>query len=381
MLCDLTQPEAVLAALRAHLGRWQIKLTGVACFDCESMPLAAQLARAFALPYPSADAVAACRSKFLCKRCWQQAGLPTPRTELVRDVSEALHFMGRVGGPVVLKPMTGSGSELVFRCDTADACASAFRTMQSRLAEHPDVRMYAAPSALPTTADPHRVFVIEEFIQGAEYSCDFLLDGDRAEIIRVAQKIAARDSAFGTTLAYVVPGDLPPQMEREALREQVRRAAQAVGLRRAIGMLDFIVRGEQAVMIEMAPRPGGDCLPPLLLRSSGFDILGATLDLAESRPVVIPPLSRWGRVVGLRLFATQTGIVRAIHLEAVQADPRVLECHLKHGPGHAVVLPPLDWDSRVLGHVLFEPSSPERIEAECLELAAKVRIDMEAPCD
>lgn len=378
VLRALTRPDEALAALRRHLKQWQITLSGVACFDCESMALASQLARAFSLPYPTLEAVAACRSKFTSKQLWRAAGLPCPEAALVSDLAEASRFMARVGGPIVLKPLTGSGSELIFVCRTAEECARALQTMKQRLAEHPDTRMYSPGAEQP---DPRQVFAIEEFVAGDEYSCDFLLDAGYAEIIRIARKVPATDMTFGTILAYEVPAALPRPLDRESFRKQIGAAARVVGLTRAICMLDFIVRDGKAIMIEIAPRPGGDCLPPLLSRCCGLDILGSALDLAEGRSITIPPPEQWKRLIGLRLFSKLAGVIRTIDDSALRSDPRVLEVHLKHGAGHRVILPPDDYESRLLGHVIFKPTPGRAVRDECDELVAHLQLEMEKqPC-
>jgi len=376
VLCDLTRPDEALATLVDHLARWRMELTGLACYDCESMPLAAFLAGALALPYPSPAAVAACRSKLVSKQRWRRAGLPCPAAARVESREQALSFLRRLGNPVVLKPLTGSGSELTFLCAEAQDCTRAFELMETRLAAHDDVRMYASYASSEGQTDPRRVFGIEEFVEGPEFSCDFLLDGDHVEVLRSARKIPAAEQTFGTTLAYVVPAEFPAELDLAALPSQLLTAAHALGLERALCMLDFIVRDGQAFMIEMAPRPGGDCLPFLLQRSAGFDILGAELDVAEGRPVATPDSRQWERLVGLRLFATGAGIIERLDTAALAADPRVRECYLKQGPGDTIILPPADYDSRVLGHVIFAPSSPDSIEAECLDLSAKLRVEM-----
>jgi len=373
---DLTRPVEATSAFLDLLERRHIEPTGVACFDCESMHLAASIAQNLSLPYPSAESVAACRSKLTSKRLWRQAGLPCPEAERVAELPDVLRFVERVKGPVVLKPLTGSGSELTFLCTSQDECAAAFGTLKARMAEHTDVRMYGTSSN--DGPDPRHVFAVEELVEGREYSCDFVLDRETVQILRVAEKIPDRSQAFGTTLAYVVPAPLPPEIDTDRLRRKLAEAARSVGLERALCMLDFIVRDREAVMLEMAPRPGGDCLPPLLRQCSGFDVLGAMLDFAEQRPVAVPAASQWRLLVGLRLFSPYAGVIRALDAEFIHADPRVLECELTRGEGHHVVLPPEDYDSRLLGHAIFAPSSRHDIESECVEIADKLVIELEA---
>ncbi|NQU77006.1 MAG: ATP-grasp domain-containing protein [Planctomycetes bacterium] len=377
LLCDLADCEQVVVAVRKHLNRFRITPSGIACFDCESMGLAAFIAGELGLSYPSAEAVAACRSKLVSKQLWRGAGLPCPRVELVQDASEAVSFMHAAGGSVVLKPLTGSGSELVFLCTNEDECTAAVGTLKSRLASHPDRRMYEPYFFDGKKVDPRKVFVIEEFIRGDEYSCDFVFDGDRVDIIRIARKIPDPGQVFGTTRAYIMPAELPSGLGGDSLFcGQLGRAAGALGLSRAICMLDFVVRDGRAVMIELAPRLGGDCLPALLLRSCGVDIIGYALDFAERRGVRFPAPSRWTPLVGMRLFGRQCGEITRIDSESLREDRRVVECCLKRRVGHRVVLPPEDYESRLLGHVIFEHSGPGSIESECVEIGEKLKVEM-----
>jgi len=376
LLCDLSRPEQVVAAVRKHLERWQMEPSGVACFDCESMPLAAFIARVFGLSYPSAEAITACRSKYVSKLVWRQVGLPCPDVELVHNASDAVNFLRRINGPGVLKPLTGSGSELVFLCSNEEECVVAFDKLKSRLAKHVNRRMYAPYLFDGKKIDPRKVFVIEEFISGGEYSCDFVVEGDHVEILRIARKIPDKEQAFGTTLAYVLPPEHPPELDEESFCSQLCKASRGLGLDWNICMLDFVTQGNQAFMVEIAPRPGGDCLPPLLLKSCGMDILGYTLDFAEMRPLSLPKPSKWRSLVGVRLFATHSGEINFIDSSALRKDHRVVEWCIKRSSGHRVVLPPEDYDSRLLGHVIFEPSGSEGIEKECAEITSKLKVEM-----
>lgn len=378
LLSDLACGDETLSKLRKHIGQHGIELSGMVCFDCESMMLAANIARALSLPYVSPEAVSVCRSKYECKQLWREMNLPCPQAELVKSAAEAKAFLQKTGGAAVLKPVAGSGSEYVFICSNDDECEKAFSTIESKLSvlrSNPGKPLYSRDLS---EAKKQCICVMEEFIQGDEYSCDFVIDGNRLEIIRIARKIHAIGMSFGTTLAYVVPTDLPGTLRTEDLCRQLRAAAQALGLDRAICMIDLMVRDGKALMIEMTPRPGGDCLPSLLMKSGGLDILGLAIDFAEGRFPSIPEKAEWKRLVGLRLFATKSGRITQMNADALLADDRVVEYHAKAGSGHTVVLPPDDYDSRLLGHVIFKPSEPgiSAIEKECLEIAGLLKLEL-----
>ena len=377
LLCDLKDTAGVHRALRAHLERWHLSVSGVTAYDCESMELASLLAESLGLPYPSPDSIRLVRDKLATKRCWQQKSVNSPRAELVTSEKETVRFAAEVRGPVVLKPLTGSGSELTFRCDRPEDCRPAFRLIKSGLARRAEARMYAPAS----NSDHQPMIELEEWIEGPEFSCDFIIDGDTVQIIRIASKLLSTKMPFGTTLAYLLPARLPGELTEKGLTDKLKDAALAVGISRAVCMVDFIVREGQPYFLELTPRPGGDCLPPLIMRSSGLDMLGVALDVAEGRSIAVPPAADWTRLVGLRLFAREAGRINRLDASAVMAHPAVVECYFKRTPGHQVVLPPEDYDSWLLGHIVFRPSSYRLIESECLALASRIIVETETGHD
>ncbi len=376
ILCNLIQPEAVLAALFDHLQQRSIEPIGIACFDCETLALAAFLAEKLSLPFVSAEAVRASRSKFISKSKWRQAGVVCPQAELVASSTEAAAFLEKVGRPIVLKPLTGSGSELVFLCASGDDCRRAVTIMKTRLESHPNARMYS-PEPGSDGNNARRMFVAEEYISGTEYSCDFMIDSGRVELIRIAQKFPAGDSPLGTILAYFLPAELPPDIDQVAFQRRLQAAAGALGITHSLGMLDFIVSDGLPYMIEMTPRIGGDCLPPLIRHSCGLDMLEVALDFAAGKAFTIPAAARWRPLVGVRLFAAQAGIITAIDDHRLLEDSRVSEAYLKRRPGHEVILPPQDYESRLLGHVIMQPQRPNDIAAEAAEIAGKLMVTMD----
>jgi len=374
VLVDLARVERAIEAVTEHLKRWALRASGVACFDDEALAPAARVAAALRLAGPSERTVAACRDKYVSKELWRRAGLACPAARLVRRADDAVDFQRRVDGPVVLKPLTGSGSQLVHRCGDAAECASAFEVIRSALANCARQAMYAPQAFDGRTVDPTEVFLVEEYIDGQEYSCDFVLDGNGARVLRIARKILDPAQPFGTALGYFVPAAIRGEWSDRALAERMGAAAAALGLRRGLCMADWVIRDGEVYLIELAPRPGGDCLPSLLLASGRMDILGAALDVAEGRPVTAPPTSAYRPMAGLRLLARRGGIVERIDTTRLAADGRLVEYFLKRREGHCVVEPPRDYESRVLGHAIFVPSADEPVERQCMDIAAKLDI-------
>jgi biotin carboxylase len=378
ILCDFTNDAKVLRVLKDHLHRYGLTVDGVACFDCEYLGSAAVLANRLGLPFPSPSAVAQSRNKFFSKQAWKRAGVACPEAAVVGNRAELCKFVDQVGKPVILKPLTGSGGELIFRCGDHTDCLQAYDTMINRLSKARDNRLYFQDPVAPGDLDPIEDVVLEEFIPGQEYSCDFFLENGHLEIIRTAKKIPTEEAQVGTTTAaYIVPAELPAEIPAAAFLDQLHRAATALCLDRALCMVDFIVWQGKAYLLELTPRPGGDCLPWLIQQSCGLDMIGLALDMAQGRKLSMVPGQRWETLVGLRLFAQHGGTVKEIDEGDLRRDRRVQEVFIKRRPGHRVVLPPNDYDSRLFGHVIFRPTINTSLVTECVELASKLRVEME----
>jgi biotin carboxylase len=366
LLCDLSDYAQATQLLERHLLEEKLELGGIVSFDCESMELAAVLAQSCRLRYPSVQAVRNCRDKYLSKTLWQKQGLHTPRNMLVRSATEAADFFRETGGACVLKPLSGSGSELIFRCNSPDECEQGFVGIRNGLQQRQAQRLYR-PSGDDATA-----ILAEECVYGREYSCDFIIEDGRVDIIRLTCKILSPREPFGTAMGYYLPAVMPEEIDESSLRTTLYRSAAALGLDRALCMLDFMISNGRLVLLELAPRPGGDCLPFLLRRSQGLDILKLFLDFSQQKPRELNHCGNQRDWVGLRLHARQSGCLKKIDTQLLQQDARVHEIHLIRKPGHAIKLPPADYDSWLLGHIIFEPDAAAQPAAQCRELLEKL---------
>jgi len=54
----------------------------------------------------------------------------------------------------------------------------------------------------------------------------------------------------------------------------------------------------------------------------------------------------------------------------------VAEVYLKRGPGHRITMPPEDYDSWILGHVIFHPDGHSEPQVQCRELLEKIVVEI-----
>ncbi|MDZ7667134.1 MAG: ATP-grasp domain-containing protein [Desulfotignum sp.] len=367
LVCDLTDTAALMNAVTAHMNTWSQTPAGIACFDCESMITAARLARTLGLSYPGESAILNCRDKLISKQLWQAQGVSCPRVWPVHGIEDVMRILKDVTAGLVLKPAWGSGSELVFQCGNRKEAETAWQTMTFGLEKRKKNALFAHPDQL---------ILAEERICGPEYSADFILTNTGLTLIRLARKMIPAGMPFGTAAGYEVPGILPLQLPVETLASVLEKAARALGLETGICMVDFVINHNRPYLLEITPRPGGDCLPWLLDISGHLDILKLTLDVAGNRLWDISAV-QFSPHMALRIHAGKHGILRKIDYRDLASEPRVKQIHLIRKPGHRIVLPPDDYDSWLLGHVIFDTYGWNFPETRCSLLIRRLEIEIQ----
>jgi hypothetical protein len=140
-------------------------------------------------------------------------------------------------------------------------------------------------------------------------------------------------------------------------------------------MVDFLVCGQEISLLEMTPRPGGDCIPHLLRRSGGVDIISLALAFARQQPIAFNGSHVNGQYVGLRLHARKPGRIAGFKTESLEQDPCIKEINLVRQVGHVVTMPPEDYDSWYLGHVIFQPVPDIELETQCHNLGLHLGVE------
>lgn len=354
---DLSDTQGAIQAVEQHLEKFKIKICAITSFDCESMELASSIAIKHKIFFQTPEAIRNSRDKFASKKVWESALLNIPKYALLNSEEDAEKFYRCINSPCVLKPLSGAGSELVFRCKTSDETKKAFSAIKDGLVSRWDNRLYNSYCILNKLS-----VLAEEFVEGTEYSCDFVIVDGSAKIIRLTEKIKLNSLPFGIIAGYKLTGKIP-EISHNTLLETVTKAAESAKINKAICMLDFIVRDGKIFLIEIAPRPGGDCLPSLLLCASGQNILKMNIDLAAGKEVEVVDYRKIKELTALRIFAPKNGMLKDIDTSELKKDSTVIEINLTAHTGHNIQLPPEDYDSWILGNYIL------KLEGESCDLA------------
>ena len=380
LFTDQSNFDMVYQKACSYLSNKRLSLKGIACFDCESLLLASYLASRIGLQFPSSQSITLARNKFESKKLWLSKGVPTPAAVLTRDLTETLTFFQVHQKNIVLKPISGSGSELLFHCRSEEEVIKAVSLMQEELPRRRSNPLFQTFSVTldGSHVNPCGSWVAEEFIPGPEFSCDFTLHAGRIQLIRETGKVRATDHPFGSVLAYTFPPRYPEGFSKEALEKALAKTVDSLGFDWGYFMVDYILRDGRPVVLEVTPRPGGDSIPDLIKTATGRDVLGIYLDFARGnlplpheRPLLAPE-----SYAAINLFARKEGSVVAIDGSRIISIPGVKKLVFKKSVGDRVILPPKDYDNRFLGYciVALEPSAD--VAAEALRLESLMRVSI-----
>lgn len=166
-----------------------------------------------------------CGDKLLTTLAFQDAGVPTVRTEITFSVPGAMQAIEELGYPVMLKPLTGDKGSLVARLNDYDAAKAVL--------EHRDkLGLY-----------DHGIYYLQEYLQNRPgRDIRVFVVGD--EVLRAVYLIANKATSSADENLTVIECPLTPEIEQIALA-----AAKAVG--GGVLAVDLIENGDSLAAIEV----------------------------------------------------------------------------------------------------------------------------------
>ncbi|MFI5617754.1 ATP-grasp domain-containing protein [Streptomyces sp. NPDC051567] len=346
---DFTRPGATAdwAAARAGSGDHPAVAFGVR--EMAQVAVAETAERLGLLGNPPA-AVRRIRTKDACRAALAEAGFRQPAVRLCHGGSDALAFLAGTAGPWVVKPRDGADSA--------------------------GVRKVTGPgdltAALGRLPDPQAPFLVEEFVQGEEYSVEgvFLDGAPRVLAVTAKEKLAP---PYFVEIGHVLPAPLPQDTLRE-IEDTVTAALTALELRFGLFHVELWLTAEGIVLGEVHARIGGGWIHRMLPHARpGLELYGAVYDDVLGRPVELPPASR---AAATRYFAPPAGRVTAVDgWQEARTHPAVLHAELRLAPGDVVTGFRSGGDR--VGAVVVGAATPEEARELARTLVDSVRITVE----
>jgi len=292
---------------------------------------AARLAAELNLPGPSPAAVLACRDKQKQRLRLQAAGIGIPEFRSAASGKEAVAVARSLGFPVVVKPVSGSGSVGVKLCISDNEVAGHARKL---LRTRRNERGMSIP----------RRILIEQLVSGDEYSVEII----GREVVGITRK------HLGPLPHFVETGhDFPAVLDSEVtgrIRQTTLRALESLGLGWGPAHLELRVAADEIKVIEVNPRLAGGYIPELVRLTTGIDLISATISQVIGEGIKLD--RAFERYASIRfLVSQQDGFLAEINgLDAARMIPDIAEVRIYSRPGDRVTAHG-DFRDRI-GHVI-----------------------------
>lgn len=232
------------------------RVIGALAIDEYSVELAAAIARHLDIPGNSPDAVALIRNKYACRQRLTEGGFLQPAARVCSSLDEGLEFFrANPSKRCIVKPISASGSLAV--CELTNEAG--------------------LRAALGVVTDAgFDEFMIETFVDGAEYSVEGVFLDREPKFLGITQKKVMGGGNF-IEVGHVTPAPLPIPTA-QAIHDLVGRALRHVGLTHGLFHVEIWIDGSDIVVGEIHARAGGDYIHLLTELTSGVETYGCCFD-------------------------------------------------------------------------------------------------------
>jgi carbamoyl-phosphate synthase large subunit len=242
----------------------------------------ARIAEKYGFPFYSVETAQWSTDKFQMKERFMDGSVPCAKGRLVKSVSEVEDFEF----PVIIKPRDNSGSRGVKLCRSKEE-------LEASMSEALEV------SKLDTV-------LVEEFIEGPEYSIEGLHHDGKSEVIQFTEK-KTTEFPYNVELGHVQPANISKENQQK-IREIVSKIGKALNFVNCPSHTELKINDRGIFVIETSPRLGGDYITSTLTPlSTGVNLEDELLKIALGE--TINPQHKSVQYSGVRFFSFEEGSV------------------------------------------------------------------------
>ena len=222
----------------------------------------ARVAKELGLHFFSEETAIASTDKFLMKEKFLAHGIPCAKGKIISSEKEAADMVF----PVIAKPRDNSGSRGVKLCNNVQELREAIR------------------EALDNSKKD--TILVEEFIEGREYSIEALHYNGNSEVIQFTEK-KTTPFPYNVELGHKQPANLSVH-EKNEIRSIINKIAQCLKFENCASHTELKINKKGIFIIETSPRLGGDYITSVLTPlSTGVNMEDQLLHIALGEAVDI----------------------------------------------------------------------------------------------
>ena len=265
----------------------------------------ARIAEKYGFPFFSVDTARWSTDKFQMKERFELGGIPHAKGRLISRLEEAEGLVY----PFIVKPRDNSGSRGVKLC-----------------CDREELRESMAEALEYSHLDS---VLVEEYIEGPEYSIESLHYDGMSEVIQYTEK-KTTEFPYNVELGHKQPALLTDE-QKETICEIVNRIGSALRFENCPSHTELKINDRGIFVIETSPRLGGDFITSTLVPlSTGINMEDQLLNIALGEPVDTKT-GRVDKASGIEYFQFREGVVKSINPHIKDIKVFYLKLDLKEG--------------------------------------------------
>lgn len=241
------------------------KIDGVLTTSDQPVNSVALISKELGLSAMSTKVAEICTNKYKQRSILMESGIKIPFFKLCNsseDLKDLLDF------PYIVKPVDSSASRGVTLVKNKDELQSAYK------------------EALNFSHSKNTI--VEEFIEGREFSVETLTQNNKTHIIAITEKITAgKNIGRFVEDTHIEPAKLTG-VEEDCIRNIVLDSISAIGLNNCPSHTEVMLSDKGCFIVEIACRLGGDYITSdLVPLSTGVDMLENLINISLGQPINI----------------------------------------------------------------------------------------------
>lgn len=338
--------DTALSLRRIVNAHQQHQFSAAIASDDGSVVLTALVGKTLGLSVNAEDSVLLTRRKDLARLRLKQHGQPIPDFRVINISLPLLEQLSELDYPVVVKPVSMSGSKGVIKANNEQECIAAVERIKPLLSQL-------------VNEEERTTILIEGFLGGAEVAYEGLLHKGRLRQLVIFDKPEPMNGPFFEESYYISPSRHSAAWQK-IIHQRVSEACAAYGLTDGPIHAELRLIDNDAYVIEIAARTiGGDCAD-MLKFGLNIGLEELVLLQAMGKPIDIPAMEN--SVGVLMIPIPEQGILRRVEgVEKAREISGITDIGISVREGYELL--PLPEGSSYLGFIFSKAPTQHLVES------------------
>lgn len=312
-IIDFNKIDTIVELIEKRVSKREYSHIGIIPGNDFCVQYAFEISQKLGLPSNTKESGIGARNKIVMRNMLKMHNVKAPKSQCFYSIEEIENNKGQFAFPLVIKPPDMTSSLFVQQVNSYDElinCAKKILALDCNVLNYPIIK----------------AVLVEEYVQGPEFSIELLLDEGRIIFSSITEKHKGPLPHF-VELGHVVPSTVTSQAQEDSLIKTAIAATKAIGLEYGPAHVEIVYTEEGPSVIELAARIGGDNIMKLVREATGIYIPELVVDLALRMNLQIPELQEGGAAI--KFITAKPGIVEKIEgFDEIINNPAVVESEL-----------------------------------------------------